>query len=333
MPVYNVEKYVKAAIESVLNQTFQDFECIIINDGSTDNSLQICQTFTDARINIVDQKNRGVPGARNTGIRCAKGELIAFIDSDDIWMPNFLYEHVTLLAKNPAVGLTYNWSSRIDSNGQATGLYQLPRIRSISNKDVLCETPIGNGSCVVVRRTVFNEIKSCHPSPEDIGYFNEKLRCGSEDYECWLRIKLTTNWKFAGIATFLTQYRINLGGQSKKILGHKQTIDHIIEKTCDQYPELMKYKMTAMAYKYRYLLELSIIQRQKKWAIFFLSKSVWLNPFIYPLWTLYLAIITIMLIGGLGFLDPIFHWPAGKAQMLSRRIRALCSIKWQYRLP
>jgi len=85
IPLYNKERSVKNTIESVLNQTFQDFEVIVVNDGSTDNSLEVVKSFNDERIRIINQKNSGVSSARNRGIKEAKYEWIAFLDADDLW--------------------------------------------------------------------------------------------------------------------------------------------------------------------------------------------------------------------------------------------------------
>ena len=85
MPVYNVEKFVARSIESVLRQTHADFELILVDDGGNDQSLAICRNFKDPRIRIISQVNRGLAGARNTGIRNANGQYIALIDSDDLW--------------------------------------------------------------------------------------------------------------------------------------------------------------------------------------------------------------------------------------------------------
>ena len=93
MPVYNVEKYVSASIESVLSQTFTDFEIIVVDDGGKDASIDICSSYTDPRIRIVSQKNRGLAGARNTGILESRGEYIALLDSDDCWEPEKLALH------------------------------------------------------------------------------------------------------------------------------------------------------------------------------------------------------------------------------------------------
>ncbi|MGB9938210.1 glycosyltransferase family 2 protein [Methanosarcina sp.] len=90
IPVYNKEPHVKRALRSVLNQTVQDFEMIVINDRSTDKSLQEVKSFSDPRIRLISQENSGVSIACNRGIDEAKSELIAFLDADDEWIPDYL---------------------------------------------------------------------------------------------------------------------------------------------------------------------------------------------------------------------------------------------------
>ncbi|HEY9704613.1 MAG TPA: glycosyltransferase family A protein, partial [Allocoleopsis sp.] len=104
IPVYNGDRYLKAAIESVLCQDYEPIEIIIIDDGSTDNSAKIAQIFGD-KINYFYQENSGVAVARNTGILRSKGELIAFIDQDDLWTENKLTLQIDYLMKNPNIGL------------------------------------------------------------------------------------------------------------------------------------------------------------------------------------------------------------------------------------
>jgi glycosyltransferase involved in cell wall biosynthesis len=103
LPVYGVEKYIAEAVRSVLAQTFSDFELLIIDDGSPDRSVEICRQFTDSRIRIIQQQNRGLSGARNTGIRYAKGEYLAFLDGDDLWAPEKLEKQVAHLDNSPKV--------------------------------------------------------------------------------------------------------------------------------------------------------------------------------------------------------------------------------------
>ncbi|MGB3775856.1 MAG: glycosyltransferase [Leeuwenhoekiella sp.] len=91
IPIYNKARFLKKTLQSVLDQTFRDFEIIAVNDGSTDGSLSILKSFSDDRILIIDQKNQGLSQSRNNGIAAATGELVALLDADDLWKPNHLY--------------------------------------------------------------------------------------------------------------------------------------------------------------------------------------------------------------------------------------------------
>jgi len=101
IPVYNKDKYIKNTIQSVLNQSFKDFELLVVNDGSTDNSVKIIQSFNDPRIRFFSQNNQGVAVARNFGVDKANAKLIAFLDGDDIWLSNHLDEIWQLYQKFP----------------------------------------------------------------------------------------------------------------------------------------------------------------------------------------------------------------------------------------
>ena len=110
IPLYNKESYVKRALESVMSQTYKDFELIIVDDGSTDNSAAICEeffnSFTPSFVHsFIRQTNSGVAAARNNGVKASKGEYIAFLDADDWWEPTFLEEMDNLIAKYPDAGL------------------------------------------------------------------------------------------------------------------------------------------------------------------------------------------------------------------------------------
>jgi glycosyltransferase involved in cell wall biosynthesis len=105
IPLYNKEPHIKRALDSVINQTVQDFEIIVVNDGSTDKSADVVKTFSDARIRLINQKNAGVSVARNRGINEAKSELIAFLDADDEWMPDYIETILRLREKYPCAGL------------------------------------------------------------------------------------------------------------------------------------------------------------------------------------------------------------------------------------
>lgn len=125
IPVYNKAPFVARAIESVLSQTYPPSEIIVVNDGSTDNSLEIVSQFAERNdiVRVVNQRNAGVSAARNNGVRCAKGDWVAFLDADDQWLSGFLSELCKIIQSFPAVGMVgtnyyrhsggcYSWKKR-----------------------------------------------------------------------------------------------------------------------------------------------------------------------------------------------------------------------------
>ncbi|MEN3322626.1 glycosyltransferase family 2 protein [Mariniflexile soesokkakense] len=126
-PLYNKEKYVQETLKSVLNQTFSNFEIIIINDGSTDNSVEEVKKFNDPRIKLYTQTNQGLSGARNSGIKKATANYIALIDADDFWLPHHLEQLYNLINTYPSKGLyctgyTLQKSATIFHRAQFNGL-------------------------------------------------------------------------------------------------------------------------------------------------------------------------------------------------------------------
>jgi glycosyltransferase involved in cell wall biosynthesis len=276
IPVYNVESLVGTTLQSVLQQTYLDFEVIVVDDGSTDGSLEICQGFKDARIRIVSQKNRGLAGARNTGIRHAQGEYIAFLDSDDLWLPEKLAKHVAHLDASPAVGVSFSRSCFIDEAGTDLGIYQMPKLTEITPGHLFCRNPIGNGSAVVIRRAVLEEIQfqdHLYGEMEDF-YFDDTFR-QSEDIECWLRIVLQTQWKVEGIPEALTLYRVNTGGLSANVLNQYATWERILAKTLTYRPDFVaQWGNRARAYQLRYLARRAARQRSPQMATQLLHQAI-----------------------------------------------------------
>ncbi len=117
MAVFNAEKYIEAAVRSILQQTFEDFELIIINDGSEDQTLNIINSIEDKRIRIINQDNSGAASARNVGLKSANGEYIAILDSDDTAFPERLQKQVNYLDKNPDCGIIGGNARVIDKDG------------------------------------------------------------------------------------------------------------------------------------------------------------------------------------------------------------------------
>src|SRR5512145_2950370 len=109
IPSYNQAEFLADAIQSVLHQTYQNFEIIVVNDASPDNTDEVMKQFTDPRIKyIVHEKNQRLPATRNTGMNASQGEIIALLDADDLFHPEKLEAHVNFLKEHPEVGVSYN---------------------------------------------------------------------------------------------------------------------------------------------------------------------------------------------------------------------------------
>jgi glycosyltransferase involved in cell wall biosynthesis len=277
MPLYNVERFVAQAVQSVLDQTFDDFELLIVDDCSPDASAAICAGFADPRIRLLrNPANRGLAGARNTGIRHARGEYLAFLDSDDSWHPEKLARHVRHLDARPGVGVSFSRSAFMSPDGQPTGYFQMPRLHDIDAGYLLCRNPVGNGSAAVVRREVFEAIRfedDLHGRPEDC-YFDERFR-RSEDIECWVRIALTTAWCFEGLAQPLTLYRLNAAGLSASLYGQLDSWEAMIAKLRRYSPEILaSWERPARAYQLRYLARQAIRLRDGRAATRLLHRAL-----------------------------------------------------------
>lgn len=175
IPLYNKELSVKSTVQSVLNQSFSDFEIVIVNDGSTDNSVEVVEGFDDPRIRIIHQKNQGVSAARNKGIEEAKYEWIAFLDADDLWKENHLKEMMRVIGAFPREKVFC--TSYIRSDEEEPDM-ENDNIELITNyfKHSL-EAPFFWTSVVCMNKTVFSEV----------GGFKTFLSRG-EDLDLWDRI-------------------------------------------------------------------------------------------------------------------------------------------------
>jgi glycosyltransferase involved in cell wall biosynthesis len=121
IPSYNTAEFIQAAIRSVTEQTFGGLEIIVVDDGSSDDSIQRIMALDDERLTCVYQENRGLAGARNTGILLARGEFIGFLDADDIWYPQKAETHLRVMQVDPKIGLTFSYSAYLDEAGSETG--------------------------------------------------------------------------------------------------------------------------------------------------------------------------------------------------------------------
>ena len=131
-PLYNSERFIRDALQSVLDQTHTNVELLVIDDGSPDHSADLVESIGDPRIQVFRQSNTGPCRARNSGIARAKGDFIGFIDHDDYWAPDKLEKHIAHLERSPSVGISYGPSAFMDENGDRLGLYQVPQLTGVT---------------------------------------------------------------------------------------------------------------------------------------------------------------------------------------------------------
>lgn len=182
MSVYNGEKYLQEAIESVLNQTFRNFEFLIINDGSTDKSEEIIKSHNDHRIRlIVNEKNIGLISSLNKGLDAARGEYIARMDCDDISLPQRLEKQFNFLKNNPDVGVVASFTREIDEDGKSLSTHWKQDRESISREEIYHNLFFGNcvaHPTVIVKKEILNK--------SNLRYRSDYL--DAEDYDLWCRI-------------------------------------------------------------------------------------------------------------------------------------------------
>jgi glycosyltransferase involved in cell wall biosynthesis/acyl-[acyl carrier protein]--UDP-N-acetylglucosamine O-acyltransferase len=241
IPTYNCAKYLPEAIESVLNQTYHDFEIIVVDDGSTDNTKEILSRY-NGKIRYIYQENKGHSFARNLGIHNTTGEYIAFLDADDIWLPERIKEGIALLESNPDTGLVhsnvffiYDGTSKKYCPRRNTKLlsgnifkYLLMRKAHISSPTVLIKK-----ECLV-----------------KTGLFDENLaRLGSEDRDLWLRVTKEFNVKY--LDKPLACYRVRQNSQSGNSEKMFQGKMHSLNKIFAQYKcsRLFQDRVYSAAYK------------------------------------------------------------------------------------
>jgi len=194
MPVYNGEKYLREAIESILNQTYENYEFLIINDGSADESENIINSYKDNRIVYVkNDRNYGLIYTLNRGINLSKGEFIGRMDADDISLPARFEKQMNIFKKNPDIGVCGCWAQFF---GKVEKLLKLPVEDEKIKAYLLFGNPIIH-SAVMMRKSVLMQTGSLYNSD-----FHT-----IEDYELWVRLALTT--RFYNIPKKLVRYRVH----------------------------------------------------------------------------------------------------------------------------
>jgi len=231
IPTYNSSQFVAQAVSSVLDQTYHRYEIIVVDDGSTDKTRTVLEQFRD-KIKYVCQENRGPSSARNAGIKVARGEYVAFLDSDDLWTPNKLEVQVAFLGCHPHIGLVF---SDIERFGQGKAVRQ-SLAEEVFGPTILSEIPVRKAFAKLVQvnyiptPTVMMR-KECFKT---VGLFDENLRC-VEDRDMWLRI--AAYFDVAYIPSVLCKRRLHSSNISKDNEVAFYSRFEVLKRSYNHFPE------------------------------------------------------------------------------------------------
>lgn len=278
IPVYNGENYLKEAIDSVFAQTYTNFELIVVDDGSTDRTWELIQSFK-SRIRGIHKQNGGVASALNRGIFEAHGEWIAWLSHDDIYLPEKIEKQITFLSENSEVMACYTDYFIIGKDGQIISLEKSPWY----SKELFIRRLFGvcfiNGSSMIINKKCFDVV----------GYFSEEYRF-TQDAHMWFR--LAEKFTIGRINEPLIKWRWHPSQDSKKFLPHMLEEQKMYEQTFETlghfivFPELTNYKDRLIAKAKGYEWFGDILMKERNWSALALkqySKSLnlfpgWKNP-------------------------------------------------------
>lgn len=303
MAAYNASQYISKSIQSVLDQSYTDFELLIVNDGSTDDTVKVIQSFQDPRIRLIDNnQNKGIPYTRNVGVREAKGKYFAILDSDDISQSNRLETQVAHMEKDPDLAVLGSWAKVIDSRGNLTGeTLQVHDNPQKINVVLFFENTLVHSS-VMMRTDLLRKVG---------GYPHHEV---AQDYGLFCNI--AERHKIKNIPEFLVQYRVHSSNISKtkkdrlsqelcKIKKRQLTVMQI--PNTDQYAHMLSetpYSSTYCIHEYKELYETLIIKNRQ----INLYDQVIFEKEVFNRW-----FEIILIKGGVGkffflFKSPMFNW-------------------------
>jgi glycosyltransferase involved in cell wall biosynthesis len=265
IPAYNAAQTIESTIQSVLIQTYSNFEIIVVDDGSTDDTVAIVHKIKDQRLKIHTFSHGGTSYARNIGLVLATGHYISFLDADDIWMRNKLSEQYEVLQVNQWAAVAYSWVDVIDELGH----FVRKGHRFSKEGEVLPELILGNwlecGSNILVRRDALDAIHG----------FDHSLSA-SADWDCYLR--LATKYQFVSTKQVHVFYRIRKATLSTCIDEQEKDSLAVLDKVFQVWPELEHLRPLALSNLYKYLafksIEFSQSKKQVGMAIYYMNQCL-----------------------------------------------------------
>ncbi|GAA6621809.1 glycosyltransferase family 2 protein [Scytonema sp. NUACC26] len=292
IPAYNAMAFLPETLDSVLNQTFTDFEVLIVNDGSTDKIVEWASQVTDPRVKLITQENQRVSVARNTGINNSQGEYIAFLDADDLWEPTKLEKQVRCLDENPEVGMVYTWTLLVDKDNNSIGRVYASDVEGKAWAEILEKDMISSGSSTMVRRSCF----------DTVGLFDRTLAY-APDLDMWVRIAF--HYPIAVVKEPLLRYRQLPNSFSRNNQKMVQDLRQVIEKTFQLVPlDLLYLRNRCYANIFLGLAWLAVDEGDYKKAANLRKQAVLQYAqvrFSEKYWRLSLAIAMIRLFGSQGY--------------------------------
>jgi glycosyltransferase involved in cell wall biosynthesis len=270
IPAYNAQKTILKTIESVRQQTFTNLEIIIINDGSTDQTLSIVRSINDSRIKVLDYPNGGVSIARNRGINQAKGNYLAFLDADDFWTTDKLELQLKALTKNPQAGVAYSWTYFVYEQTATTFLSEPVYYQGNIYPQLLANNFLHHGSNPLVTRQAINSV----------GLFNTNFsHCADWDYY----LRLAAKWDFVVVPKYQIYYLQSADSMTSKISTIESQLYEMLEITYSNVPQKLQYlKKQTQAWIYQYCTQ-QYLQHGQDWqsiknAFDYLSQGILLYP-------------------------------------------------------
>jgi glycosyltransferase involved in cell wall biosynthesis len=278
IPTCNREHCVGRAITSVLNQTYPRFELIVVDDGSIDDTEKVIKNFHDKRIVYLrHEKNLGAPAARNTGIKAARGDYIAFLDDDDEWLPEKLEKQMNLFVLSPDTGVVYSGFWKWENNRNVYVPY-----RWVSQKEGYIHEELLKGNFVGTPTAVVR--KACFLKA---GLFDEELPC-LQDWELWIRI--SKHFPFMCVDEPLIRTHYTPGSISELSRGVRaKTLQMILEKHSEDFSE----NRTLLARYYSTIGHLLHESNDRTWRQYYI-KAMKLNP-------MNLRVVTVVILSFFGY--------------------------------
>ena len=226
---YNVGPYIEAAIRSALAQTEADFELLVVDDGSTDDTVSRVEAVQDARVKLFRGARRGAAGAANFGMSQARGEFVSFLDGDDLWTPRNLERHLAVMREQPDCEMTFGLSRMVDEAGADLGPTSRPAREPLGEAELLVENYCANGSAVMLRRSTV----------ERVGEFRTETGA-CYDYDYWLRVAHGRGRNVRCVPEILVLYRRRNGQITSKWRTMSAGWSWVLQRAQQRSPEIVE---------------------------------------------------------------------------------------------